>query len=106
MTLHKALTVSRNQLLEAFFKAGSTKPMSPQDYFKLDPSKKQVENLRVWLNQTLFAKALNLQSSSVNYCKSLIGIIQNFPPALDFIANERNIAQAKVSLYKTLTLSM
>jgi hypothetical protein len=25
---------------------------------------------------------------------------------LDFIANERNIAQAKVSLYKTLTLSM
>jgi hypothetical protein len=36
----------------------------------------------------------------------MIGIIQNFPPALDFISNERNIPQAKLSLYKTLTLSM
>ncbi len=60
MTLHKALTVSRKHLLEAFFKSGSTKPVSPQDYLKLDPSKKTVENLRAWLNQTLFGKGLNL----------------------------------------------
>jgi hypothetical protein len=37
---------------------------------------------------------------------SLIGIIQNFPPAFDFIANERNIPHSKGSLYKTLALSM
>jgi hypothetical protein len=37
MTLHKAITVSRKNLLEAFFKGVSTKPDLTQDYLKLDP---------------------------------------------------------------------
>ena len=41
--------------------------------------------VRAWVNQTLFIKALNLESSSINYCMSLIGIIHKFPAALDFI---------------------
>lgn len=51
LTLHKVLTVSRKLLLEAFFKEGVPNAAS---YQKLDSNKKLVENLRTWVNLTLF----------------------------------------------------
>ena len=42
---------------------------------------------------------------SVNYCKSIIGLIYRHPSALDFIAKEKGISAAKANQMKAMIMS-
>jgi hypothetical protein len=62
-------------------------------------------NIQEWIHYALYESSLALSEISIQYCKNIIGLINGYGPAFDFIAKERDIPNAKASYIKTLVIS-
>lgn len=96
ITLHKLLTLSESELVSAL------------DYTLLLKNEKVIShenNIRYWVYYYLFENSLHLNDDSINYVRSILGLMCRDAPSFDFIAKERSINTNKSFMYKTLVFS-
>ena len=95
IALHKALTLSKDDLLEVLgFSKNVDAEMSPL-----------LQNIHSWIDLTLLEGCLGLNDLSEQYCKNIIGLINGHAGAFDFVARERDIPVGRAEHIKSLMIS-
>lgn len=95
IALHKALTLSKAELLQVLgFSLNADQELSPA-----------LQNVQTWLQLALLDGALQLNDQSASYCKSIVALIQGHAAGFDFIASERGISNVRAGQIKSLVVS-
>ena len=88
IALHKCLTLSRTDLMDAMNLDSLDSSKSKASLKEKLEQNKDLKNMVAWVDVALFERNLKLGEESVSHCKSIIGLISRHANALDYLAKE------------------